>query len=96
MHDLVDKPPNACLLASLKPNAPEILNSTILIPYLDISTSPFLQLQTICVHLDVMAEHPFSLSFHPCHHMKHSSSTDWFLFLVSMVAAAGLLYCCYE
>jgi len=76
MHDLVDKPPNAHLLASLKPNAPEILDSTISIPDLDVSTSPLLQLQTICVHLDLMAEHPFSLSFHPCHCMKHAYLAD--------------------
>jgi len=76
MHDLIDKPPNAHLLASLKPDASEVLDSTVFVPDLDISTSPFLQLQTVCVRLDLTAEHPFLLSFHPCNRMKHAYLAD--------------------
>ena len=63
MHDLADKPPNAHLLASLKLHVAEVLDTTFLVPDLDIGASPFLQLQNVCVHLDLAAEHPFSLSF---------------------------------
>jgi len=76
MHDLVDKPPNARPLASLKPDASEVLDSTVFVPDLDISTSLFLQLQTVCVHLDLTAEHPFLLSFHPCNCMKRAYLAD--------------------
>ncbi len=63
MHDLTDKPPNDCLLASLQPGSTEIINLAVSIPDLDISSSPFLQLCTICVALDFTHEQPFLFLF---------------------------------
>jgi len=76
MHDLADKPPNARLLASLPPHTTKVLDTTFLVPDLDVSISPFLQLQKVCVHLDLTAEHPFSLSFCSCNHMRCAYLAD--------------------
>ncbi len=63
MHDLTDKPPNACLLASLQADGIKIIDSTVSIPDLDISSFPFLQLRTVSVALDFTNEQPLSLFF---------------------------------
>jgi len=61
MHDLTDKPLNAHLLASLQPDDIEIIDLTVSIPDLGISSSPFLQLHTVSVALDFTDEQPLSL-----------------------------------
>jgi len=50
MHDLINKPSNVQLLASLEPDAPAILDTLFLVPDLDISSSSFLQLHVINMH----------------------------------------------
>ena len=76
MHDLNDKPPNVRLLASLKPETSASIDTSFSIPDLDISSSPFLQLHTITMPLDLSAEDPLSLSFRSCHRLKRAYLAD--------------------
>jgi len=73
---MISLTPNAHLLASLRPDGIEIIDSTVSIPDLDISSSPFLQLRTVSVALDFTNEQPLSLSFRSCDHMKHAYLAD--------------------
>jgi len=79
MSDLSDKPSNACMLANIKPNSLDVIDIAIETPDLDVSMTPFFQLQTFSMPFDPLAAEPISLSFCICQCLHHAYISDFHL-----------------
>ena len=72
MTDLSIKPPNARLLDGLRPDsaALDLHDFTVDVPDLETTSTPFLQLKTITVPLELESERPLGLAFDTCSKLK--------------------------
>jgi len=66
MSDLSDKPPNARMLVSVKPDSSDLVDMAIQTPDLDVSMTPFFHLRTFSMSFDPLAAEPLFLSFQIC------------------------------
>ena len=66
MHDLDEKPPNAQLLAGARSGSPDVVDFTVDPIDFDVSPTPFLELATVVLPLDLNATAPFSCQLSTC------------------------------
>ena len=72
MNDLTDKPPNARLLDGLHHDHPDVLDFTMSVPDLDVSTRFFTNFKTVSVPFDPESPTPLGITFDSCSRLKHA------------------------
>jgi hypothetical protein len=72
MNDLPEKPPNAQLLGAVHDVDPDQILLDSAVANFDISISPFADLVTLQIQLDVSAAHPLGFEFSDCSHLHRA------------------------
>ena len=72
MNDLEEKPPNARLLASLKPGAPDDVDLNVKFPDLEVSRQPFTEFVTVNAPLDLPDDRPIGFRLQTCTRLRRA------------------------
>jgi hypothetical protein len=72
MADLTDKPPFARLLEGVRSGDPDLLDLTMDMPDLEVTSQPFLAFSTVTVPLDLDSDSPIGLSFATCSRLRRA------------------------
>jgi hypothetical protein len=66
MNDLLEKPPNACLLDGIRAQDPDVMKLDVSLPALDVSSCTFIGVHTVVMPLDLTDDAPLGFEFDSC------------------------------